>query len=577
MTGSKSAKIFVIILVINLSLPIFFININNSLLFDTNPENGGIILPKTQIFQKKDYEPIIYAYDNGLGNITVNDMEFSDLELGFYLYNPKYPLLFDDYNNSALNMTLTGMEFINTLEPAIHDNINPDIVKREIITVQLNETLNITYVSSVPNSEGYIIYGPRLAPCHLSELYVKEAGASGSPIKVDEVNYSIDENNFLYFNYENYFMGSPPPNFYINIIWDYNISVDNWNLDRHYEGNIPITEQEQSFERKFEYKLNLLCYKFGANIDQIILGDDKIKANLTLNLPDKELLSNHTIEIGETINDIADHLNLDKSIHTDLIQGNNTRVLLNFTAIFTVKFINPVENTWAIDRLVGGNNIRERIYLPTISSGPEHICIYDLEIFERTITSEQVLATSILFDSPFKRNLLYSDANVSDWEDEPTFLTDNDRESRGINITLPFLIKNEICPFIIKYSATENLTVRILDNIGMPLVGLDVVVNYYGKPFGTYISNNRIQPISTQSTDINAEFIIDNVPNGEYLIQIYMFGIYQGEYTINSYADVNYIKTSIVHFPLWILIFGLINLSVLALGYKFYKNKKKRQ
>ena len=102
-------------------------------------------------------------------------------------------------------------------------------------------------------------------------------------------------------------------------------------------------------------------------------------------------------------------------------------------------------------------------------------------------------------------------------------MTSNDQERRGINITLPFLIKNEICPFVIKYEATENLMVRITDNIGMPLIGLQVAVEYYEEPFGTYISKEKVQPLSSQTTDINSEFIINNVPNGFYTIHIYLY------------------------------------------------------
>ena len=105
----------------------------------------------------------------------------------------------------------------------------------------------------------------------------------------------------------------------------------------------------------------------------------------------------------------------------------------------------------------------------------------------------------------------------------------------------------------------------------------DIVIDYQERPYGTYLSKDYSQPLASQTTDINAEIAIKNVPNGEYTIHIYQYGIYQGTYRVNSYVDINYVTTSIIHFPIWLLIFGLINLSILALGYKLYRNNKKRQ
>ena len=64
---------------------------------------------------------------------------------------------------------------------------------------------------------------------------------------------------------------------------------------------------------------------------------------------------------------------------------------------------------------------------------------------------------------------------------------------------------------------------------------------------------------------------------GEYVIHVYQYGLYQGSFTVNSYVDVNSITTGIIHFPVWILIFGLINLSILAIGYNLYRKKKLRE
>ena len=137
------------------------------------------------------------------------------------------------------------------------------------------------------------------------------------------------------------------------------------------------------------------------------------------------------------------------------------------------------------------------------------------------------------------------------------------------------MIKGETCPFSIKYNTSENLKITIKDNIGMPLIGLTVELYYYGKPYGTYISNNDIQPLASLTTDENAEIILNNVPMGYYKIKIYQFGILQVVTTVNTYEE-NHLITSIIHFPSWILIFCIFNLFVFALGYRLHQKNKKR-
>ena len=77
-------------------------------------------------------------------------------------------------------------------------------------------------------------------------------------------------------------------------------------------------------------------------------------------------------------------------------------------------------------------------------------------------------------------------------------------------------------------------------------------------------------------SDENGEIILKNVPNGNYTIKIYQSNILRKVTMIDTFKQIEIIKLDIIHFPLWILIFGSISLILIFLGLWFYINNKKR-
>ena len=227
---------------------------------------------------------------------------------------------------------------------------------------------------------------------------------------------------------------------------------------------------------------------------------------------------------------------------------------------FTIKFINPVGETWAIDRLFDKRNYRERVYFPSIVSGPKHIFLKFLSIYEPTIYYEQVISATSLFE----RDVAFHEINTS--------VTGR----QGINITIPYLIQGETCPFMIKYETSQLLRIVITDNIKMPITGASIDVYYYGQKFGTYISNNQSQPISPSKSNENGEILLRNVPHGNYSIKVYFRGSLIKTSDASTYKEINYIHTDIPHLPLWILIFGVINVCILIIGVVFYLKHKNK-
>lgn len=524
---------------------------------------------QTQAFSEDDYIPIIEDEKQALGNITITSFDFD--EVGFFNNSQKYPDLDDDFVSGALNMTFLGINFTETKDVAQIDNLDENTIDSNKITVVLNESIYVKYNTSVPNSEGYLIYGPRLYPCKLIQLRILSNGTDYVK-EVPEANYSIDSSNFLKFVFNKNFI-KESHNFSMYLIWEYNLTIRDWVLFQHPEDKILVSQEEQVVNALFHYDFSVLGSKFATNSLTSKVNADNLDINLQVKLPDKELLDDYSLEINNVT--ISDFVNIDNSINISST-GNRESINLNFTTNYTIKFENPVEKTWAIDRLVEHRNVRERIYFPSLIDGPIHIILKYLMIYEKTIILDQVISNSSLFE----RTVSYYDLNLTQIEEEfrqSLIFTKNAIKKQGLKIILPYLIVGETNPVMIKYDANNVLLIKVTDNINMPLVDVDIVLYYFQKQYGTYISNDLIQPMAPVSTNENGEAVIRNVPNGNYTVIIYEDGRLIKESVVNTYQRFNYIVSDEVHFPLVILIFGAISGVFILLGVIFYIQYKNRQ
>ncbi len=548
-------KYFLVIVIISFILIPLVIG---SIKFNSNIKLNDTY-PKLNDFSKNDYTAILSEEKYGLGNIVVNDIDFSQLDPGFFIYNTSYPLIWTDYDSAYLNWSQPNMKFVETIEPAIVDNIDENIIDSNKIIVKLNENV---FFEHNDLTQGYLIYHPRLVPCELLQLFVNN-GSDIFELKT-ETDYYIDTNDFIVFDYKNYFQERPNSNFTLNFLWEYTLDINDWSLSQITKQNLIMTEEEHSFNIKFNYKFLLTGQKYNESIatpDNTILADN-IDIALTVNPPDKNLLNDHTLELNQEIVNIGDHLEPDNSVDVhfaDHFTGEQSIFSLNFTTLFILKFTEPVGETWAIDRLIEKNNIRQRIYFPSITTGPQHIYLKNISFYEPAIYVEQIISNSSLFG----RSFAYFHLN--------TTLTGR----QGIKIKIPYLIVGETCPSIIKYEPTQTLRVVVTDNIKMPLIGANVKVYYFGQEYGTYISKNRTQPIAPGKTNENGEIVLKYIPAGNYTIKVYYHGILLKNSIGSTYNIRNYINTVYPHFPLWIVIFGIFNGIILIFGAIFYIKYKK--
>ena len=572
----KRIKYFIFFLIVlNIVIPLLIVGLQGNTQSNVNENYYYDKSPKTHSFSKGDYEPILDTEKQGLGDINITKLIFN--EIGINLsdgMSQDYQDYEEDLSSGALNMSYRGTQFIKTKKVAQVDNINENITDYTKVTVLLNESINVVYDASVQGLEGYTMYAPKLTPFLDGQLWVEN---DTFQLKgVNKENYTIvpiGNINFLKFNYRDYF-SYEALNFTMHIIWEFNLTINSWSLTQSVVDDIIIEEENQVLSPEFKYEFKLIGTKFNKTQGNSYtkINADNLWVNLTVNLPDKALLTNHRLQIN-SINK-GNFLNTDKSL-SQYVRANNTKFLIDFTVNYIIGFVEPVDETWSIDRLVEEKDIRERIYFPQIISGPNHIFVKYVNIFEDTIGFEQVESKSSLFGREFS----YVEINVTELEEDiknSLIFNENATKRQGIQITLPYLIKGEVCPFTFKYETDKDLRVIITDNIRMPIVGLDVVVYYYGEKYGTYISKEKSQPIGPTITDQNGEILVENVPNGNYTIRIYDIIteelIMKAE--VSAFTEVNYVITPIIHFPLIVLIFSIGSVSVFGIGFKIFKKQK---
>ncbi len=558
------------LIVLNIVIPLLIVGLQGKTQSNVDENYYYDKSPKTHSFSKGDYEPILDTEKQGLGDINITDLIFG--EIGITSTNGMGDSYKEDILSPALNISYNGTQFIKTKKIAQVDNINENITEYRKITVLLNETIDVSYNASIQNLEGYLLYAPKLTPFLVDQLWIEND--TYTLRKVNEQYYSIvtyDDINFLKYNYRDNFTDNTL-NFTLHIIWEYNLTINSWKLTQYEIDDLLIEEENQVLSPEFKYEFNIIGRKFNGSQNTII-NAKTLRVNVTVNFPDKALLRNHKIKINSE-NFGSNILNPDGSLSKEVL-ANNTKFLIDFNVNYIIGFVEPVDETWGIDRLVEEKDIRERIYFPQIISGPNHIFVKYINILEDTIGFDQVESKSSLFG----RGISYVEVNVTELEEDiknSLIFSENATKRQGIKITLPFLLKGEICPFIFKYETDKDLKVIITDNIRMPIVGLDVVVYYYDEKYGTYISKEVNQPIGPTITDQNGEILVENVPNGNYTIKIYdpITEELILETEVSAFTEVNYVITPIIHFPLIVLIFSLSSLCIFGIGFKIFKKQK---
>ena len=563
---------FLIVLFVVLSsiIPLIFMDdLFNYNSLDRENFNANID-PNIQDFSKDDYTPILDDPEQGLGNITITKLNFN--EEGIFNRSDRYPDLDDDLIFGALNITYLSTHYMQTTEIAQFNNLDKSLPESDIIKVLINESISVQYNSSIGGSEGYLIYSPRLLPRVLKQVLVQNKSSSIIE-ELSENEYSLDDDDYIIFDYQNYFQDLDNfHNFSMYFIFEYKLTALGWELALDPNNILTLTQQQQTFSPSFYYNFTLLGLKGSDNLTIFSIPADNLVVELIVNPLDKNLFYDQQLKINDQVEN--DFLEQDNLINVT-ISADAKLFSLTFKTNFTLKFENPVDYSWAIDRLIEGRNVRERIYFPSLISGPTHIYLKNVTLIESTIIINQVISNSSLFDRPVN----YFDIILSITQtsiEHSLIFTENAVKRKGLRLTIPYLILGETNPFFLKYDATNDLKIVITDNIRMPLIGYRIELIYFGKAFGTYISNDLTQPMAPAYSNENGEILIENVPNGNYTVKIYQDNVIIMDALINTFSEVNYINTRVPYFPLWILVFGGINGALILIGLIIYFNHKRR-
>jgi len=530
----------------------------------------------TSFFSKDDYVPILKSPLQGLGNISITKFTYS--EEGLFNNSGDYPNLDDDLISGALNIIYLNTTYLETVKIAQFNNLDESAPQSDSITVMLNESISIQYNSSIENSEGFLIYSPRLYPRNLKQVFIQNQSETNI-VELNGEDYSLDSNDYLKFNYQNYF-STNFNNFSMYFIFEYDLTPQDWELSQSSEETLTITQQEQSFAPKFYYNFSLTGTKLTNNLTAPAALADNLVVEVIIDPLDRTSFYDHTLKINDQ--NIIDFLELDKKINVT-ISADAKNFTLGFKANFTLRFEDPIDYSWAIDRLIGDRNIRQRIYLPSLITGPEHIFLKDITLLESTIILDQVqkdnrgklIGNSSLFKRPVNCYDVVTSITQGTIENSLIF-TENAVKRKGLKLIIPYLIVGETNPCLVTYDATNDLKIILTDNIRMPLIGYRIELLYFGKKYGTYISNDLIQPMATTYSDENGVVLIENVPNGNYTVRIYQGNMLVDQTLINTFREINSLKTDIIHFPLWILIYGGLSGILFFLGLIFYFNYNKR-
>ena len=569
MMDNNYKKIAIVtILILSALVPIIYLD--DDIKYNTLDYNDNYfdVDPNSSLFSDEDYVPILDDPLQGLGNITITKFTFN--EEGLFNHSDEYPNLVDDLSSGALNITYLSTHYLETIEIAQFNNLDESLLESDKITVSINESISIQYNSSIENSEGFLIYNPILFPRNLKQVFVQNQSDPGI-IEVTDDEYSLDANSSLIFNYQNYFETNFH-NFSMYFIFEYDLTPQGWELSQSSEETLTITQQEQNFSPSFYYNFTLTGRKLTGNWTAPSTLADNLVIELIVDPLDKNLFYDHILEINNQT--VSDFLELDNKINIT-ISADSKLFSLEFKANFTLRFEDPVDYSWAIDRLIEDRNIRQRIYFPSLVAGPEHIFLRDITLIENTIISDQIISNS----SVFERSVNYYDVIVfvtQETIENSLVFTENAVKRKGLKLTVPYLIVGETNPCLLNYYALNDLKIIITDNIRMPLVGYRIELIYFGKKYGTYISNDLIQPMAKTYSDENGEILIENVPNGNYTVKVYDGNTLIAETLINTFREVNYFQTDVPHFPLWILIVGGISGILLLIGLVLYFNNKKR-
>ena len=411
-------------------------------------------------------------------------------------------------------------------------------------------------------------YLPELGKPELIEMTINE-----DIIDIDDVEKSTF-NGFLY-NYSSYHNADPAGTLTVEYTYDSNVTISRWRLQPKQHPYSPV---ETPFIDLYEASNIQSYYNYSFQMGEFNV---ELNVDLLVNLPDIEYI------------DINDDLTWQKQFNstyveefTDLTQlDNNTFRLpdldidskfyiLDFTLNYTIEVVNEFSDFWRKDYLVDGTSTRIREFDIAVVDGPDTILASNFALNISEFYYEEFIEVSSNFERPVGS---YNMRNVGDRTLNGTRL---DFLSGTLGLYSEYYLqKGEVDTIFVKYTASESLTIKIVDKINTPLNKAEVKLNFgtsTNATYGTYISEDFILPYAYKISNSLGMVYYPHTPRGNYTVDVYYQNrlVAQGV-NVDSNIEVNIVYTTVPHFPVWIVIFASTSVLIGALGFVILKRAKK--
>jgi len=484
---------------------------------------------------------------------TIYMISIDGLAPGLTLINPNIII------DKNMTFTYSGYKFLGTIAPASSKTRDWENFKGNL-TIRVNETAKFQYWYN--ETTKLVSFKSELSPKGiLREVYVNNT-------QIDLSNITHSQGGYFY-NYSHYYNQKVNDTLVMSFIIDYNVSISYWFL---HQVNIKTNRTDNP------YLINKTTNIEGYYNYSIAFGDENVKLNATflINPPDQNYIYNISMNIyqGNIENPLVSpftsyikHSN--NSIQLSIQANGTTMYSLNFKANFKLQFLNTNgPNFWQMDLLTGGIDLRQRIYEIKCIEGPPSIPISNFYYNETQIPFPDLISVSSELGRPINSedmnftneyNIKIGPAGV-----KLNFMCKFEGESY-------YLVLNETDKITITYKASHSLNLIVLDNVKIPVGGAELKIFYQDVPFGTLMSAVKTNQIPLKYTDNSGQVILSNVPNGKYSIEVYYKGKYISTYNVTTTNSLNYIFTSIPHFPIWIIIFSCISLVICLNGIYIYR------
>lgn len=547
----------------------------------TMPLDRGVTNP-IQADDPSDYGTPVSGYENdklnALGEIEITSFRsLGDIDEDNLFYDALH--VTPDYKE-------TEFDFVDTIFNASADNAEGNNYQREsYVRIRLSDTVFWEYTENVsdeivgfsPDSQSYTtLHSIQINGSDVDEdLYYQEylAGSDGTI-------------NVFYYNFSSYYDTSVEGNFTLTYLYDVDIIISSWVVSTNVisqEGTHIASNTSIAYYNDIDGITDEISQIFEYNVTFGSLQKPlDAEARFTVYFPDADTI--YDVDFGNfdgsPYSPSSEYFeNNVLEIREWVLLDRRTSLDATFYANYTIEFIDTVggEARWCEDRLTEGLNMRERSYKMTITEGPEDLmCIY----FGFNVTdiyySELIVENTVR--SKLGRSASVVDRNDTIAHTEDELITEDINGVVLLSRGTPYnMFLGEVDIITLRYEAESELAYTVGDNIKVPIPFIQTRVYLQEQLYGTQISQFVSIPLGIQETDENGQVQLSNMPRGIYRIDVLDDnGVVIGNFTADTSLSVteNILVTNIVHFPQIIIVFGVISVLALGIGYLVFRKNR---